>query len=330
MILSKFLLKNLKPLPNFFKKILITGATGFVGSRLAAKLVLENFEVHVITRPTSDLWRLKNWQSQIHFHQTDLNNPTAITAVIDQLKPHWVFHLACYGGFSDQIDPMITIQTNILATYYLLEACSKIDIEKFIFVGSSSEYGIQSEPMSENLLERPHSMYGVTKMTASHLVRLFAESSRLPATILRIFSPYGEYDDPKRMIPMVINACLQQRPLKLSSGKSVRDYVYIDDIITAFILAATKAPGAGEIINLGSGKQHSVMEVVNKIVNFCQYPLLPAWGALPDKTNEPKSWIADINKAVKMLGWQPLTSLDDGLKRTINWTKEQTLIYESL
>ena len=317
-------------------RVFITGATGFVGSRLAARLVNDNkeknekIEVHVTARPLSNLWRLKNIQEGLIFHEMDFNNPQKIDGIIHNSKPDIVFHLACYGGFSDETDPLKIIQTNFIGTQLLLDACVKNQIKKFIYIGSSSEYGYQSQPMREDFREEPYNLYGITKLAGSHLVRCYAKETLLPTTIFRIFSAYGIFEDPKRLIPSVINACLKEQPLTLGSGNQRRDFIYVEDIIDALMLSISQSPGEGEILNLGNGHQYCVREVVNTILSLGEYSIKPEWNALSDRKNEPASWVADITKTAKMLNWQPKTSLREGLAETIQWAKTRHIEHESI
>jgi nucleoside-diphosphate-sugar epimerase len=186
------------------KTILVTGASGFVGSRLVKRLVTLNFNVHVFARSSSNLWRLKNELPKITLHNVDICDQSLVTATIAQIKPNSLFHLACYGGFANETNDEKIIATNTLATYYLLDACSKVKTEQFIYIGSSSEYGIKTKAITEEDLERPNNLYGITKLAGSNLTRLYAETGKLPGTILRIFSPYGINDDPRRLIPTVL------------------------------------------------------------------------------------------------------------------------------
>lgn len=305
------------------QKILITGASGFVGSRLTTKLVDLNFDVHALVRHSSNLWRLNNLREKISLHNADLSAQKQVSDVIQRINPDVVFHFACYGGFPNEADEERIMTVNTLGTYYLLQACSKTGTKKFFHIGSSSEYGIKSYPMSEDDLERPVNIYGISKLATSNIVRLYAESGKLPSTILRIFSPYGIYDDARRLIPTVINACLLNKELRLGSGKQVRDFIFIEDLIDAFILALERAPLNGEIINLGFGEQHTVKEVVNIILKECKYPIMPVWSAFADRKNEPQIWYSNNTLAKKILGWQPKIALHDGLSATILWTKNQ-------
>lgn len=309
--------------------VLITGASGFVGSRLAARLANMNYEVHVIVRLSSNLWRINEFKNKLQLHLVDLENFEQIKQAVNKINPGIIFHLACYGGFANEGDENRVLTINTLATYHLLKAAAMAKTKKFIYVGSSSEYGPKTEIISENDLERPSSIYGVSKLAGSQLVRLFADKGIFSAAILRIFSPYGMFDDQRRLIPMIIKACLHKKQLPLGSGTQVRDYFYVEDLVDAFVLTMEKNIAGSEIINLGSGQQRTVREVVDfivKAIGDCNN--IPLWGVLPDNKNEPISWCSNNSKARNLLGWEPTTSINDGLKKTIVWMRENIHFYE--
>lgn len=312
------------------ERAFITGATGFVGARLANRLVEMGIETHLSIRDSSNLWRLQPFQSKVHLHKLDLSSEQNIHQVLNDVKPDYVFHSACYGGFVEENDPNKILNTNILATQFLLDSCTKLAIKKFVYIGSSSEYGLQSVPMLEDLATNPNSIYAIGKLAATHLTQFYAREKNLPATVLRIFSPYGMFDSPKRLIPQVIKSCLLNKPLLLGSGKQVRDFIYIEDLIDAFVLSLNNSASNGEIINLGSGIQRSIYETVQSIFELLNHPIEAQWNYHKDRGNEPVSWVADITKSDQILGWKPKTSFTTGLNATIAWLKNRGEINESV
>lgn len=310
------------------KKILITGVSGFVGSRLAARCVSLGYEVHAFVRSQSNLWRIQSFQDKLQLHEVDLLDQASLDKALQTIKPEWVFHLACYGGFPQENDEAKIIQVNTLGSYYLLNACTDINVEQFVYVGSSSEYGIKDVAMKESDLERPANIYGCAKLAVTNLTRFFAEQQRLPTTILRIFSVYGPYEAITRFVPSVILACLRKKELKLTSGKQPRDFIFVEDIVDALLVAANKSAGNGEILNVGTGKQTSIREMTSLILELCGNPIVPQWGAIPDRPNEPTCWVADASKFHTTLGWKAQHDLRSGLEKTISWFKTHLDLYE--
>src|SRR3989338_6947420 len=178
------------------KRVLLTGATGFVGANLARRLLREGYEVHVLTRKTSDRWRLANILPSLHDHIVDLREVAKLNKVVGSIKPDIICHLATaaiYGGVHLPEKDLIDI--NLWGTFNLINACEKINYSCFINTGTSSEYGPKPHRMRETDFCQPINMYGITKLAAALYAQLVAKSSQKPIIHLRLFSPYGPYDE---------------------------------------------------------------------------------------------------------------------------------------
>jgi nucleoside-diphosphate-sugar epimerase len=313
------------------KKVLVTGATGFVGANLVRRLVRIGAEVHITTRPTSNKWRISGIMSSLQDHCVDLRDTDQVEKLVQDIKPNIVYHLATYGGHAFQQDVREVIDSNILSIVNLLSALSKIEYDLFVNTGSSSEYGLKEKPMSEMDRAEPVNFYGAAKVSATLLGQVYAKRFNQPVVTLRIFSPYGYYDSATRLIPTVITACLEgKRQLQLGGRTHIRDYIFIDDLLDAYLEAVVASKNLrGEIINIGSGVQHSIQEVVTKITRICSSPIEVRWEATPHESYEPKQWVADITKAKEILCWKPKVSLTSGLEKTINWVRENLHVYLS-
>lgn len=308
-------------------RILVTGATGFVGACLARRMVQSGHEVSITVREQSDKWRIADMSADLRQHCCDLRDADAVSALVQKVKPDAVFHLATYGGFSFQRDSRTILEANFLGLANLVRACEKIDLDCFVNTGSSSEYGVKDHPMREDEVLEPLGDYGVTKAAASLFCRSEALLKQLPIVTLRLFSPYGPWDDPKRLIPYLIATAMRGEELRLSRPEYVRDFVYIDDVTTAYerVLATRVSPG--EIINIGSGVQTSLGELVGHFGSLLPIPHC-SWGAVPAKKVEPERWLADRSKAASLLGWQPEHDLNAGLAKTVSWMKEHSCYYQ--
>lgn len=313
------------------KKVLVTGATGFVGANLVRRLVRIDAEVHITTRPTSNKWRISDIMSSVQNHCVDLWDAGQVEKLVQDVKPNIIYHLAAYGGHAFQQNIKEMINSNILSIANLLSALSKIEYDVFVNTGISSEYGLKEKPMSEMNRAEPVNFYGVSKLSATLLGQIYAKRFNQPVVTLRIFSPYGYYDSAARLIPTVITACLEgKRQLQLRGRTHVRDYIFIDDLLDAYLEAVVASKNLhGEIINIGSGMQHSIQEVVAKITHICSSPIEVRWEATPHESYEPKHWVADITKAKEILCWKPKVSLTSGLGKTINWFRENLHLYSS-
>ena len=310
------------------KKIFITGSTGFVGACLTHKLIDAHYEVHSIIRRESNLWRIKNIIDKINLHYVDLTDANSLEKLIQDITPNIVYHLATYGGYPFQNDINKIIQTNIRGTVNLVNTCSKIDFDCFVNTGSSSEYGLKSKPMREEDTLKPINDYGVSKAAATLYCQAVAKREDKPIITLRLFSPYGYYEEHTRLIPSVIMACLRGENPKLSSPEQVRDFIFIEDVIDAYMKVTETSDIGGEIFNIGHGRQYSVGEVVNKIIKLTGSKVRPEWGNLPNPRIEPKVWQADISKTKDILKWEPKYNLEEGLNKTVKWFKKNLSSYE--
>lgn len=308
-------------------KVLVTGATGFVGSCLTRRLVEMNYEVHIFIRSNSDRWRIADLTERVHSHEVDLRDAGTVEKAVGQICPAVICHLATYGGFSSQKDTTAIFESNLTGTVNLVKACEKIKFDCFINTGSSSEYGIKANPMSERDILEPVGDYGVSKAAATLFCRSRALEKGLPIITLRLFSPYGPWDDSQRLIPYVIKSLLRGEPPRLSTPKSVRDFIYIDDVLDVFLKAIKVPLPGGSIFNIGSGVQSSIDDVVSIISETIGNGIRPIWGEVTSQRPEPDIWLADINKAVKEIGWLPSGSLRAGLSKTIEWFVKNLELY---
>jgi nucleoside-diphosphate-sugar epimerase len=304
------------------RTFLVTGATGFIGSCLARRLTELGAGVHIFARKQSNRWRIRNLQ-QISEHEVDLRDADVVQSAVSKIQPDVVFHLAAYGGYPFQGNIGEMVETNVQGTINMLTAMASLNYQCFVTAGSSSEYGTKPFAMTEVDLLEPINAYGVTKAAATLYSRYLARSTSRPISILRLFSPYGPYEEPSRLVPYAIKNCLTGQDLNLTSGTQVRDFVYIDDVVEAFLLVALNPPQPGEILNIGSGTQNTVREVVERIARLCGPKSRLHWGALAPRPFETTTWLADTSKARRLLGWRPRISLDEGLSRTIAWQQEQ-------
>lgn len=316
-------------------RVLVTGATGFVGSCLVRRLVDMNkeergmspIEVHIFVRGKSDKWRIADLLGRVHSHQVDLRDADIVEKAVCKISPTVIYHLATYGGFNFQKDTPAILESNLTGTVNLIRACERIKFDYFINTGSSSEYGIKSHPMNESDMLKPVGDYGVSKAAATLFCQSRALEKGLPVITLRLFSPYGPWDDPQRLIPYVIKSLLRGESPHLSTPKSVRDFIYIDDVLDIF-LKVIKVPVSTEAIyNVGAGVQYSIGEVVSVITDIIGNGIKPVWGKVISQRPEPAFWLADIGKAGKELGWLPSRPLRAGLGKTIEWFKENLELY---
>ena len=325
-------MENMVKLVTKNKKILITGSTGFVGANLLRCLVKSDNEIHIILRETSNIWRIKDIINKTNKHYCDLTNRENIKKIVSNIKPEVIFNLSVYGGYPFQKDSMKIINTNFIGAVNLLDACIETSFDCFINTGSSSEYGLKNKPMSENDLLEPINDYGIAKAAATLYCQAMGRKKNLPIFTLRLFSPYGYYEEPARLIPYLIISCLKNNELKIFEPNALRDFIFIKDAIRAYFKIVEKKESLlpGDIFNIGLGKQHTVKEVFEIIKKLTKYTKEPQLGKVENDDREIKNlkvWIANISKSKKFLNWSPEYFIKNGLEETIIWFRDHLYLY---
>jgi nucleoside-diphosphate-sugar epimerase len=278
-------------------KILVTGGTGFLGKALVKRLKEAS-------------------QNQVYLLKDDLLDLTAIKKTIKRTKPEVVFHLGALVNLSRDYEiASQCVEINIKGTLNLLEALKDIEINRLVFTSTAEVYGSGPTPFKEDQALKPTSVYAITKIAGEHLIQLYG----LPYTIFRLSNVIGPGQKKERLIPALILACLKGKDFQASSGVQKRDFLYLDDAVDALTISVKNPKAEGEIINLGGGKQYSVRGVIEKTIQLMGNPIKPVFGAIGSRKGEAQDWICDLAKAKKMLGWEPKTSLEAGLKKTIEY-----------
>jgi len=309
------------------EKVFITGATGFIGSNLTRRSLDKGAEVFINIRNTSDTWRIKDILQDVNPVPVDITEYEKLKDFLKEIRPDIIFHTATYGGNAQQKNTEKIIKTNFIGTVNLLRSCRDIDVNLFVNTGSSSEYGIKDSAMTESCLLEPVTEYGVSKAAATLYCQTCAMTENLPIVTLRLFSPYGPYEQKSRLVPSVILAALQKINPKITSRQFVRDFIFIEDILDAYEAVINLKNASGKIFNIGSGQQHSVGEVVDMIVGLLGNEVTYEVGIPQAWKNEPAFWQADIQRAKSELDWEPEYSLGKGLAATIDWFKLNKGLY---
>jgi nucleoside-diphosphate-sugar epimerase len=302
------------------KRVLVTGGTGFIGANLARHLLAAGHQVHLLVRPGYQSWRIDSIHSDCQIHELRFQDIGSLEKTLKSIRPDWIFHLATHGAYSWQQNVVDIVQTNFVETVYLVEACLKQGFEAFIHAGSSSEYGLKNHAPSEDEWLEPNSYYAVTKASASLYCRFIAQHHRAPLSVLRLYSAYGPYEQPGRLVPALIVQGLAGKYPPLAQPEISRDFVFVEDVIRAFILAAAGAsqcPGA--VYNIGTGLQTSLRQIVATIQRLLNIAEPPDWGSMPARAWDTSVWVANPHKAQVELGWQPMYNLENGLRLTIDW-----------
>lgn len=304
------------------KKVLVTGAYGFIGSHLVKRLLDEGAQVSVLVRDYSNHWRLKEKLHEVCVYKGDVADSLRVSHIVHTIKPDFIFHLAAYGV--DRKDKQIhqAIKTNIIGTVNIVESAIGTGCEKVINLGSSSEYGYSDQKMSENMRPNPLDVYGSTKAAATILAHQIAKEGNLNIVTIRPFNIFGEKEVPHKLFSYVILQLLKDKEVKLSNGEQYRDYLYIENYIDGFILAAKNKNVKNDIFNMGSGQALPIKFYVQKLFQLIDLEKIPLFGTIPYIEHERMLADPDIQKIKNTLKWKQRISLEEGMERTINWYKE--------
>ena len=310
-------------------RIFLTGASGFVGANIARRLLKEGHEVHINLRKGSNSWRLGEILRQLNTHMADLRNLNDITKTINVVKPEAIIHLATYGAYPTlQKDLQKILDTNYTGTLNLVRACDQIRYEIFINTSSSSEYGLVKKAMNEEDFPKPIDYYGAAKTAATVFCQTHARITGAPIVTTRLFSVYGPYEEPVRLVPSTIKKCLLNEKLEFTQGMQKRDFIFTSDIEDAYLSLLGRPDLKGEILNMGTGSQHSVRDIVSLIIKETGTSSKPSWGAIPTRQFESFNWVADVEKTHRVLKWKAKVELSDGIGKTVAWMRENLHHYE--
>jgi len=301
---------------------LITGATGFIGANVTRELVKRGKRVAIITRDKKLNWRLIDIKEDIEIYECDILS-SKLASLVKKINPQYIFHFASYGVSPQEDKWKLLVDTNLNGTENLLNAVKHVKFKLFINTGSCFEYGAFDNTMKESFALNPFSDYGVIKAATTMLCRKYALAYNLPIINFRLFTPYGYYEDKNRLISSSIFSALRNDPIQLSFPHNSRNFVFIDDIVDAYFQAVKAKCKPGEVINIASHKTHTVKEVADTILKISNSKSKIVWLGEKKQTwkLEHQKWEADISKAKKLLDWEPKYSLENGLRKTINWAK---------
>lgn len=286
-------------------KSLVTGGTGFVGANLVRRLMAEGDDVHLLVRAGHDPWRIDGLPLTKHVDST-------VTAI----SPDRVFHLAVHGGYSWQTDAAEIVRTNVLGTARLLDECVAAGVPVVVNTGSSSEYGAKGHAPREDAILEPNSLYAVTKAAATMYAEHVARTTGTRVVTLRLYSVYGPFEQPGRLMPTLVAEGLRGGLPPLVRPEISRDFVHVDDVCDAYLLASKSGTG---VYNVGTGIQTSIRDLVEIARRVLAITEEPVWGAMTDRAWDIDVWVADPRRIQDELGWRARVMLEDGFMRTVEW-----------
>ncbi|MES2997361.1 MAG: GDP-mannose 4,6-dehydratase [Verrucomicrobiota bacterium] len=314
---------SLKP-----EKILITGGAGFIASHLCEALLAQSAEIVVIDDfndfydPAIKAANIAAMRDKIKLVKGDIRDGALVDALFREHRFDKVFHFAARAGVRPSIaDPRLYFTTNIDGTFNLLDACRHHGSPKFIFASSSSVYGVNRKvPFSEtDLIERTISPYAATKIAGEQICSNYAHLFGVRCACLRFFTVYGPRQRPDLAIAKFTRAICEGHPIdRYGDGSTARDYTYVDDIINGVLAAARYTDVSDfEIFNLGGSATTTLDELISMIEEVVGEKAVIR--QLPDQPGDVPRTYADIDKAHRLLGYQPKTALKRGLKLYADW-----------
>jgi nucleoside-diphosphate-sugar epimerase len=294
------------------KKILVTGAAGFIGFHLCRTLLDRGAEVHGVSRNIH-----RKDKGGMQWWQVDLRDASIIRDLVVTNKPDIIFHLAGHvAGSRDLRLVWPTFESNLVSTVNLLTIASEIGCRRIVLAGSLEE------PESDSGKTIPCSPYAAAKAASTSYARMFHALYQTPVVMARLFMVYGPgQQDVNKLIPYVTLSLIHKQPPKLGSGQRQIDWIYVDDVVDGLIAAALTRNIEGRTIDLGSGTLVSIRTIVQQLSDRIDPQIELLWGACPDRPME-QTRVADIANTYNRTGWKPKTSLAMGLKRTVDWYRE--------
>jgi NAD dependent epimerase/dehydratase len=319
------------------KKILVTGANGFIGSHLVERLTGHGVNVRAFVRYNSR----NDWGALEMLPKEILRNVEVLTgdlrdthAIYDAIKDTSViFHLGALIAIPySYIHPAEVIETNIMGTLNVLMAARERNIEKIIHVSTSEVYGSACYvPIDENHPLQGQSPYSASKIGADKIAESFYRSYNLPIVTVRPFNTYGPRQSARAVIPTIITQALEQKEIKLGSLHTTRDFTFVEDTVSGFIKASESDEAIGQTINLGSNFEISVGDIANKIISILGVKsqiLVDETRIRPQNSEVERLW-CDNSKAKRVLQWDTQIPFEEGIRRTINWFSENKGRYKT-
>lgn len=295
------------------RSVLVTGASGFIGTHLCDRLIAGGAQIHAISRT-----RQESEGEQLRWWQADLRDVDAVRQLVAALQPQIVFHLASYVMGARELGVVVqTFYDNLASTVHLLTAAAETGCRRLVLASSSEE---PLNPAGDGF---PCSPYAAAKWASGMYGRMFHQLFGLPVVMPRINMTYGPNQrDLQKLVPFVVRHLMRAEAPKLSSGQRRADWIYVDDVVEGLLRAAVCPGIEGCAFDLGTGRLTSVREIVEQIVEIMDSPVKPAFGALQDRPFEQER-PADTTFLAEKLDYQPGTTIRRGLEETVEWYRRQ-------
>jgi len=297
------------------RRVLVTGASGFIGQHLVRELHSRGAHITTISRNPAKL------PHDITQCNLDIGNSAAVDTCFSECRPEYIFHLAAYKDRVESIQAFhASIDTNVKGSLNIFSAAHTLEcVKSIITLGTAEEYGSHPPPFSEIMRESPVTPYSFSKVCTTHLGELFSQLYGIPVTIIRPTLAYGPGQGSDMFLPSLITTLLQDKPFTMTYGDQTRDFIFIADLVEALIIAAQNPQIQGQILNIGTGIPIKLSDITHKIERMLGKEGLVRLGERPYRKNEIMEYYVETKKAKELLGWKAKTSIDDGLRETITY-----------
>lgn len=298
-------------------RILITGASGFIGANLIERLQQTNCLIAVINRSPN-----KNFEDLIQY-VGNITDYVFVEKTIIEFNPNIVFHLAGLKERTSNVEDVFnSLNVNLLGTLNLYQALLKATaLKSVVTLGTTDEYGDSLPPYDEELKELPVSSYGFSKLCATKLSEFFFRNYKLPVTVLRPTIAYGPHQGLEMFIPSLINTLVKDKVYKMTAGEQTRDFIYISDLISAMLIASESSAYLGQVFNIGSGQVIKIKDVAQLIAKHLNKVNLLKIGSFEYRKREIMHYHTNIAKAKYKMKWSPKIEFNHGLALTIDYYK---------
>lgn len=308
-------------------KVLVTGATGFIGSHLVPRLVEQGYDVYSLERYVTGRFVLGQ-RREVKTVFGDLREYFAVRQIIREIQPDAVIHLAAISPVSYSYDrPHEVIEANFLATVNLAEACLREvpHFKQFLFASTSETYGNGSTPKTEETPQNPNSPYAVSKVACEKYLLYMRDAYGFPETIFRNFNTYGRKRNPHFVVERTIVQMIHENTVRLGDQTPVRDFMYVDDHVNSYLTCLGNEKAVNGIFNFCTGQGISVSQLAESIKELTDFKGDIIWGRIPKRPLDIAVLVGDNSKAKRLLGWEPKTTLEEGLKFTIDFWRNKSV-----
>jgi nucleoside-diphosphate-sugar epimerase len=309
-------------------RVLVTGGTGFLGKSLVDRLLLLGCTVFVGVRENKkrDLFYLGEKPGVLHQFQYDLASPIEIDPDLFDSTLDLVFHLAAAGVHPNQSANLVTMRDNLLGASGLMEFSRACSVKRIVCAGSCFEYG-SGERIGENSKLAPKTTYAKSKILCRELFDWFGQSYDIEMVYLRPFTIYGPGEARHRLISYVTESLMRNRPLSLTDGKQVRDFIFVEDVRDAFLAAGIHLKAEGGVFNVCTGQGYSVMSIAKMICGLLGSDMgLLKFGGLSRREADTDVLVGDPAHIWETLGWQSSVQIEDGIQRTLETLLEDGFV----